>query len=100
MSLVITPMLSSVPSSRQIMAIRELLPVPTGPATPNRNERPARTGPELVEGSGTEQPPSAGLVELGPVLELRGRVRRDVVRVGEPGHPGHHVLDRSRGGHR
>src|SRR4051812_41730244 len=90
MSLVTTAMLSSVPSSRQSSAIRELLPVPTGPATPIRRALLVL----LVLVSGTEQPPLARPVTLPPPPDGGGAVGSDVG--GGPGlpHRGHGGLDR------
>src|SRR3954471_99402 len=87
MSFVTTARLSSLPSSRQSSAISELLPVPTGPATPIRR---ARVGVF----SGTEQPPLAGSVELAPLLDEGGAVGRDVVGRAGRRDPGNQGLDR------
>src|SRR3954465_12941789 len=90
MSLVTTARLSSAPSSRQSSAIRELLPVPTGPATPRRRARP---GAGTVGGrSGTEEPPFGVAVLLAPLLEQRGGAGGQVVPPGEAGDPLHHPL--------
>src|SRR4051812_20675324 len=76
MSLVITPRRSSSASSRQIVAMSELLPVPTGPATPSRKER--------VSGiSGMEQPHSLGHVVLRVDVDEWGGVGGDLVDVGQ-----------------
>src|SRR6266508_6350135 len=80
MSLVTTPSCREPASSRHSSAIRELLPVPTGPQTPSRRAR--------VGGcwwSGTEQPPGADSVGLCPGLDLRSAGGRDGVGRGERG---------------
>src|SRR5437762_1497216 len=81
MSLVTTASRSRPESSRQIVAMSELLPVPTGPHTPSRSA--------LVAGasmwSGTEQPPGRPGVGLRPPLDLRRAGGRDLVRLGETG---------------
>src|SRR6478609_354088 len=89
MSLVITPRLSSVPSSRQSRAISELLPVPTGPATPSRRDR--WTGGWKC--SGTEETPLGSGVQLGPVLDLRCGGRGDLLDGAQVGDPRDHRLD-------
>src|SRR5919107_4467542 len=91
MSLVTTARLSSVPSSRQSRAISELLPVPTGPATPRRRARPGAGWDG--RGSGTEEPPFGGAVLLAPLLEQRGGGRGERVQGRQAGHGPHQPLD-------
>src|SRR6266536_4138048 len=74
MSLVITPSRNSPASSRQTVAISELLPVPTGPATPRRNDRVC---------SGMEQPHSLGGMVLREQIDQRRAVRGNLLDVGE-----------------
>src|SRR3954454_9770421 len=88
MSLVTTARLSSAPSSRQSSAISELLPVPTGPATPRRRGRPG--GGTVGGRSGTEEPPFSVAMLLAPLLEQRGGGGGQVVHRGEAGDPLHH----------
>src|SRR3954454_832802 len=90
MSLVTTATLSWVPSSRHSSAISELLPVPTGPATPSRRaraggdgRRPSGWSSWWCWWSGTEQAPLTRTVSLTPLLDERGAVRRDLVRTGD-----------------
>src|SRR3954454_16115762 len=92
MSFVTTARLSSVPSSLQSSAINELLPVPTGPATPIRRARVGVVG----VWSGTEQPPLAGSMELAPLLDEGGAVGRDVVGRAGRRDPCDQGLDRDR----
>src|SRR5580765_641175 len=89
MSFVTTARLRSLPSREQISPMSEVLPVPTGPATPRRS---ARRGSEVAESacvamvSGTEQPPVRAGVVIDPRLdEWCGRAR-DLPRVNEVGH--------------
>src|SRR6478735_4177405 len=94
MSLVITPSRSSSASSRQIDAMIEDLPVPTGPATPRRSARRVVVESD-VEGatalsstvSGTEQSLGGDGVELGPRLDVDGTEGGDVLGAGEYGQP-------------
>src|SRR5687768_12698235 len=85
MSLVMTPSSSSAASSRQTIAISELLPVPTGPATPRRNER--------WFWSGMEQPHSLDGVSLCEHVDQRSAVRRYVGRRRRPADGGDEFLD-------
>src|SRR6478752_1875795 len=97
MSLVITPSRSSSASSRQISAMIDDLPVPTGPATPSRSDRLMTVSALMeVEGatarstlsraaSGTEQPLRGDGVELGPRLDVDGTEGGDVLGCGEFG---------------
>src|SRR4051794_37764801 len=79
MSLVTTASRRLPASSRQMVAMSELLPVPTGPHTPSRN---ALVDGALVDGagvgSGTEQPPAGAGVGLRPALDQGGPGGRDV----------------------
>src|ERR1700712_783640 len=86
MSLVITPSRSSGLSSRQIMAISDDLPVPTGPAMPSRRDLVVVTAAI----SGTEQPLCCGGMDLGPLLDQWCAEGGDVVRVGEVCDGGRH----------
>src|SRR3990170_1649136 len=88
MSLVMTPRLSSWPSWAQISAIRELLPVPTGPATPSRSARRGSSPPDAsapaASGwswlwSGTIEPPLGCGVGLAPRLDHRCAARRELL---------------------
>src|SRR6478672_6579618 len=107
MSLVMTPMLRSAASSRQISAISEDFPVPTGPATPSR--RVCRSGSATVAVavlltvvtvgfSGTEQPLARRGVNLGPLLDLRSAERGQLPGVGQPRQIADHTLDLRLGG--
>src|SRR6185312_3829765 len=93
MSLVITPSRSSSASSRQIRAMIDDLPVPTGPATPSRSDLVAAERGVAAEvagttklsttESGTEQPPRRDGVELGPRLDVDGAEGGNVLGRGE-----------------
>src|SRR6478609_4040982 len=108
MSLVITPRLSSLASSRQIRAISDDLPVPTGPATPSR--RVCRPASEPIAGasaagkvmvdkvmkgaeSGTEQPLARDGMDLGPLLDQRRAERGDLLDGGQLRQVDDHTLD-------
>src|SRR6476469_3964839 len=111
MSLVMTPRLRSAASSRQISAISDDFPVPTGPATPSRSVR--RTGSTVaglslagvtvwlvtVGFSGTEQPLACGGMNLGPLLDLRRAERGHLPGVRQPRQVADHTLDLRAGGH-
>src|SRR6476660_4309174 len=110
MSLVITPRLSSSASSRQISAISDDFPVPTGPATPSRRVRRAPSSPaacvmvleagrDSVTESGTEQPLARHGMDLGPLLDLGRTERRDLVQGGQLRQVADHTLDLVRGGY-
>src|SRR6478735_3159053 len=104
MSLVMTPMLRSAASSRQISAISDDFPVPTGPATPSR--RVCRSGSMAAElllavttwVSGTEQPLARGGMDLGPLLDLRRAERGQLPGVRQPRQVDDHTLDLRPGG--
>src|ERR1700754_4591746 len=83
MSLVTTPSSSSADKARHTVAIRELFPVPTGPATPNLNAR--------VSGM-EETHPLAGML-LGERVAVRPPVGGDVVGHGQGGHVRDQPLD-------
>src|SRR4051794_21383085 len=87
MSLVITPSRSSLASTRQIVAMRDDLPVPTGPATPSRS---ARAGAFI---STTEEPPLSDGVLFGPRLGLWRTGRRNIVWRPDRGNRGDERLD-------
>src|SRR6476619_1249324 len=100
MSLVMTPRLRSAASSRQISAISDDFPVPTGPATPSR--RVCRRGSAVVAApaapvsvgvSGTEQPLARGGMNLGPLLDQRRTERGHLPGVGQPRQVDDHTLD-------
>src|SRR4051812_41220225 len=84
MSLVITPRRSSSASSRQTIAISELFPVPTGPATPRRNERVV---------SGMEQPHSLDGVLLGELVDQWCAAGGNLLDVGQRRDVGDEPLD-------
>src|SRR6187431_481530 len=91
MSLVITPSASSAANSRQISAMIDDLPVPTGPATPSRRDLLV---PVAVEtGSGTEQPLLGNGVDLCPRLDQWCAGGRDFLRCGNVGQLGDEILD-------
>src|ERR1700712_574987 len=83
MSFVTTPRRSSVDSARQTVAIRELLPVPTGPATPRRNDRV----------SGMEETHPFDVVLLGEDVDAGSGVGRDGFGGGQVAYPLGEVLD-------
>src|SRR6478752_10609832 len=114
MSLVMTPRLRSAASSRQISAISDDFPVPTGPATPSRRVclpglapvavlvRASTVG--LVKAStagvsGTEQPLARGGMNLGPLLDQRSTERWHLPGVGQLRQVADHTLDLPPGGH-
>src|SRR5690606_26981102 len=91
MSFVITPICSSSASARQIVAISELLPTPTGPAMPRRSDRVVSVVSGATSGlrvSGTEQSPFQGGVGLRPLLDLRSAEGGDRLRLGQNGDAG------------
>src|SRR5690606_13563612 len=104
MSLVTTAMDSPPESSRQSVAMSELLPVPTGPATPSRRVRRAAPASRsaVFSGdavfSGNEQPPCRVRVRSGPVVDQRSGARGDVAGGGGRGGLPDHLLDPRGGG--
>src|SRR6185312_5249046 len=97
MSLVITPMRSSPARARQVVAMSELLPTPTGPAMPRRSvlRRPSDVWwwCSMVCRSRDKEPSPFGCVALGPHLDPGCAERGEVARPGHGERPGDDGVD-------